>query len=65
MPGLPDLPEGDNYADRLLKLAGVMAADDFTALLESGMTVLVLMEREFERRFPREWAAWTTKVDAD
>lgn len=51
--------------DRWLRLAGILTAGQFVRFLDASMNLMIVLEHEFERRFPAECAAWRRKNDLE
>jgi hypothetical protein len=49
--------------DGWMRITGILTPDQFRTMLESGLNLMVLLEAEFERRFPAECAAWQAQHD--
>ena len=49
--------------DAWLRLAGIIDAEMFARLLDGHLNIMVVLEHEFDRRFPNECAAWRSKQD--
>jgi hypothetical protein len=45
-------------SDAWLKIAGISDAETLQRLLNGNLDVAVILEHEFERRFPLEYATW-------
>jgi hypothetical protein len=54
--------------DRLKKikeLLEVLPVEELQKFCDGSMNVLVIADVVFQRRFPKEWAAWKNKWDLD
>jgi hypothetical protein len=51
-----------NNVDVWLRIAGVADADELRRFLDGTLGIMVILEHEFERRFPAEHAAWAKTV---
>lgn len=48
--------------DRLMRLFGIMDAADMERFGNGLLNIYVMLDREFERRFPVEFAAWQKRI---
>jgi hypothetical protein len=49
--------------DTLLRLLGLLNAEEIAVMADSLMNLAVVTDHEFERRFPKEHAKWEQKHD--
>lgn len=55
---VPALIGAISHVDRWLRMAGVTDATELASLLDGMMNAMIIVDHEFERRFPTEYAAW-------
>lgn len=53
------------HVDAWLRLTGLMTARDFVQMLDGNLHLLLILETEFERRFPKEWEQWHASYKTD
>lgn len=51
--------------DKWLRLAGILSAEQLESLLDGQLNAMIIIDHEFERRFPKEHAIWTAKHESD
>lgn len=56
---------GNSGPDRFLRVLGTLSAERFARLGDGQLNMMVLIDREFARRFPDEYAAWAKARDID
>lgn len=44
--------------DRMMRLLGVLTADEMRRFADGTLNILILIDMEFSRRFPEEYRAW-------
>lgn len=54
---------GNSAPDRFLRVLGTLTADRFERMADGQMNLMVMLDREFARRFPAEYARWDAKHD--
>lgn len=52
------MSSGGGSVDRLLRLFGLMDAAQLERFGDGLTNIYVVLDREFERRFPKEFAVW-------
>ncbi len=51
--------------DRMLRVLSLMTAEELERFGDGLLNLYVLLDREFERRFPIEFAAWTKRTGGE
>lgn len=57
-------PSGSRV-DVLIRIACIATADQLAGMLDGAMNAMIVLEHEFERRFPKEHAEWERRTEGE